>query len=328
MKRIVLMILLSLLAQPVLAERGTTGSGGGVETGIDFKSNILEALKTAKSLPEIKDLFDAEAIEKKITSGKIKVIVTDEPVYIIIDKIKQPSTASNDPDRGNIVVNEDRWEKIPYERVRQALALHEVLSVEKIEKSAVYHISSRYLNHFGYSLSDLSKNWANISRIVSCDDKDDRHFSVIQDDDDIYQVNLRSTTAPMLDGDPIGRSVRELAKTVGLDRWSLVVGVKMSTDDCHDINRRDSAFLECGGTGLSQYAKPGFRNKIDFVLVTGELVKSPVNFKFHTERLQVKDVRSTSKYVSIQIQNISDAKREFCLGCYGFNIMVGAESCK
>jgi hypothetical protein len=54
--------------------------------------------------------------------------------------------AVNVPEEPTVYIDKIKWNAIVREEIRQSLALHEVLSLMKVEKNGDYHISARLKN--------------------------------------------------------------------------------------------------------------------------------------------------------------------------------------
>ncbi|MGZ6290432.1 MAG: hypothetical protein ACXWQO_19745, partial [Bdellovibrionota bacterium] len=74
---------------------------------------------------------------------KTQIMVVDEELTAIKGKIKQKSAAVNFVSPNRILINRKAWNAINDAKVRQSLALHEVLSLAGIEETGVYNVVSR-----------------------------------------------------------------------------------------------------------------------------------------------------------------------------------------
>ena len=129
---------------------GNEGGGGGADVGLEFSTYVHSAISTfAQS-----GLADAtaERIHRLNAFAAImKVISTERELTAKIGDLDQPSVALNTPTRLMIEVNSDKWERVSDERVRLALALHEIESLAQEESTGDYHISNLYLASLGFS---------------------------------------------------------------------------------------------------------------------------------------------------------------------------------
>ena len=128
---------------------GGSDSGGGNDIALVFtskaklaiegfaKSNLPEA--TPSRIRQLKDKFEL-----------LNVSVATEKLTTIGSGCNQIVVAKNFPSENRIVLNGFEWNKITDERVRQSLALHELESLLREEKSCDYHISGKFLASMAY----------------------------------------------------------------------------------------------------------------------------------------------------------------------------------
>ncbi|MGZ3796229.1 MAG: hypothetical protein ACXVB1_07690 [Pseudobdellovibrionaceae bacterium] len=125
------------------ADGGSVGNGGD-PIGLDFLQNankvIEDVLAEIHLYPEIKN------IDLRATIKEIKVIVTDETIWVTINGQKQISTAVNYSDTKTVLINRTLWNKIPTREQKLSLVFHEVLGLVRIESSGDYSVSKRYLS--------------------------------------------------------------------------------------------------------------------------------------------------------------------------------------
>lgn len=141
-------ILLSLLVGSLTSAARTHDGGsvgnGGDPIGLDFLQNankvIEDVLGEIHLYPEIKN------VDLRATLKDIKVIVTDETIWVSIKGQKQISTAVNYPDTRTVILNRNLWNKIPTREQKLSLVFHEILGLVRLETSGDYSISKRYLN--------------------------------------------------------------------------------------------------------------------------------------------------------------------------------------
>lgn len=136
-------ILLSLLVGSLASAGGSVGNGGD-PIGLDFLQDankvVEDVLGEIQLYPEIKN------IDLRATLKDIKVIVTDETIWVRIGGRKQISTAVNYPDTRTVILNRNLWHKIPTREQKLSLVFHELLGLVRLETSGDYSISKRYLN--------------------------------------------------------------------------------------------------------------------------------------------------------------------------------------
>ncbi|MNK83966.1 hypothetical protein D3C87_1038030 [compost metagenome] len=76
----------------------------------------------------------------------VDVIVINEPLDVEAQLFSQDSAAVNFPDANSVVVSLSRWQALRgQEDVKEGIALHELLSLKKIEATGNYRYSARYL---------------------------------------------------------------------------------------------------------------------------------------------------------------------------------------
>jgi len=123
-------------------------TGGGDEIGLEFRNAFATALRAVKD-GTVKGSFSAEALEKAASTAH--VLVVEEPLSVSFAGTKQDSVAVNIPAEALIKVNRFRWSGLKAEKLKEAVALHEVLSLIGVERTGYYEISARYLEQAGLS---------------------------------------------------------------------------------------------------------------------------------------------------------------------------------
>lgn len=136
---------------------GNSGGGGGDEIGLDFQRTALQAVSGLRSkLPElyatVKDL-DLEAV-----ISSMDVVVVNEDIDVEAAAFIQNSVAVNFPDSLMIVLNRGRWLSVRDQGLREGIALHEVLSLAKVESTANYPVSAKYATTVGSSAENLTNS--------------------------------------------------------------------------------------------------------------------------------------------------------------------------
>lgn len=144
--RWVLFLSVSLLALNVNATGGggSEAGNGGDEVSLQFEG----AFK--KSLVEMKkrnDPFFKEVLNISFSQRlpALKIMTVEEPLDVTVNGVTQECTAMSFPANQLIKVNRTRWGDISTSAIREALALHEVLSLLGMEGTGNYKFSSRYL---------------------------------------------------------------------------------------------------------------------------------------------------------------------------------------
>ena len=80
--------------------------------------------------------------------GEARILVSEEPLLVPAAEGTQESVAVNEPATRTIWIHRARWEKAALPRLRQAIALHEALSLVGLEGTGRYPISAPFLNRF------------------------------------------------------------------------------------------------------------------------------------------------------------------------------------
>lgn len=127
---------------------------GGDDLGVEFQSSFETSLSVIKAqLPLVyKQIahIDFNDLEKNT-----KVLVVDDSLNVQFKDIVQNSVAINIPDTQEIFINRERWNKIFDPPIKQAIALHEYLSLKGLEQTGIYTISSQFLTLFGLSADNV-----------------------------------------------------------------------------------------------------------------------------------------------------------------------------
>lgn len=158
LKSFICMICLFGLTQNALAWKET---GGGDEVGIEFQSSFAKALREIQN-GTLKGHIDPDLLSA--TALKTSVIVVDEALRVTAQGITQDSIATNDPARNLIKINRARWKAIRDPRTKEAIALHEVLSLVGLERTGLYEYSGLYASERGLSPWEVSGERENASR--------------------------------------------------------------------------------------------------------------------------------------------------------------------
>jgi hypothetical protein len=144
-----LMIALMAVALPVHAGPRTIGNGGD-EIGLEFEGAARTAAENTKKY--LKPLLGSslQIDWSKALSG-LTILVVDEPLFVESGSVKQESVAVNYPGTRTIKINRKRWKEISGLRIKEGIALHEILSLEGLEATGRYPYSAIYLSYFGYA---------------------------------------------------------------------------------------------------------------------------------------------------------------------------------
>jgi len=116
--------------------------GGGDDTPIEFLKFFHQAFYEIRDhQPDLYAKISSVDWENYVES--VPVYSTEEPIRVKAGEGLQDSVADNGD--GNIRVNSYRWKRVSHDCIRQAIALHEVLSTKQIEGTGLYPVSSVYL---------------------------------------------------------------------------------------------------------------------------------------------------------------------------------------
>lgn len=125
---------------------------GGNEIALDFARSAKTVLAIyggeLKTYVQLKNKDLGKMLEKT------KLLVSSTPLTVELQGINQEVTAINFKNPSTILINEKRWLNIKEEAIKEALALHELLSLVGIEKTGVYFISKNYLVKNGIHCAD------------------------------------------------------------------------------------------------------------------------------------------------------------------------------
>ncbi|RZA09913.1 MAG: hypothetical protein EOP11_00120 [Proteobacteria bacterium] len=124
---------LSLAADPVVA---------------DFEAAFARAESAILSeMPDLQNEIPLSRLSELLRSARIEG--TEEVLLVTAGEGEQESVAVNEPANRFILINRARWAAIASEHVKEAVALHEALSLAGLESTGAYPFSARYLAKFG-----------------------------------------------------------------------------------------------------------------------------------------------------------------------------------
>jgi hypothetical protein len=147
MKQALLLAILSFACLPAFGREGVTVRGGGDDTAFEFTNAFHAAMnEIAKSFPDLAGLVAPAAPEELLP--KVNIFVEEQPLLVPAGEGTQESVAVNEPATARIWVNRARWRNVGHTRIREAIALHEVLSLAGLEGTGRYPVSAAYLAKF------------------------------------------------------------------------------------------------------------------------------------------------------------------------------------
>ncbi|MBO9668698.1 MAG: hypothetical protein J7501_18005, partial [Bdellovibrio sp.] len=124
-------------AAPNRIIRGNEGAYGGDDVGLEFKALGEEAFREIwRQRTDLQALFDVEKAATVLEN--VLVLAVDDDLQLAVDGAIQQVVAVNYPDVNRILVSAPRWKKINDTRAKQALVLHEVLSIMGLETTGLY----------------------------------------------------------------------------------------------------------------------------------------------------------------------------------------------
>ena len=174
MKHFFALVLITFSFSSALAE-GFSVRGGGDEAGLEFTNAYSFALEEIhKNYPDLAAKLAAYQLDGIL--DEVKIFVDDKPLHVDAGDGQQESVAVNEPATMRIWINRLRWNATTHPRIRQAIALHEVLSLRGVEGTGRYGISGAYLAKFNLRNDSIVfilgqdpslPNWK--SRSMSCE---------------------------------------------------------------------------------------------------------------------------------------------------------------
>lgn len=103
--------------------------------------------KIARELPEL--AVELAPLRLHDVAKQATVEGTDEILVVEAADGSQESVAVNEPAARRVLVNRARWANVASDLVKEAVALHEILSLAGAERTGAYPLSARYLEKFG-----------------------------------------------------------------------------------------------------------------------------------------------------------------------------------
>jgi hypothetical protein len=137
-----LILFFGLILTEKFAFAGRETGNGGDPVAIDFLNRAYEAIykvnNASEKFPEVSSLDLATLLDKT------KIYVVDEDLIVNKDNVQQKSAAKNYFNPNRILINRASWNNISSPRLKESLALHELLSLKGVEETGVYSVVSRY----------------------------------------------------------------------------------------------------------------------------------------------------------------------------------------
>lgn len=141
--------------------RGNEGAHGGDEVAADFSQSFVRALDNLRQQqPKIYKTLVKRNLESLLNETHIMVV--ERLLRVTVGSTEQDSVAINYPKDKIVLINRARWSRIHNRHLKEAIALHELLSIRGLEKSGRYGISARYLEMFNLKTSSLLTGVVNL----------------------------------------------------------------------------------------------------------------------------------------------------------------------
>lgn len=134
-----------LIAQTAFAD-WYVGNGGNPDA-LDFLKNAQTAIAAVQSDPI--RYPQVENLDLDILLDDSQLLVSESPLYINEDNVRQEVAAINFRNPNTIVLARDLWRSIQDPSIKKALALHEVLGLAGVEDTGQYFVSEKYLASLG-----------------------------------------------------------------------------------------------------------------------------------------------------------------------------------
>ena len=134
--------------------QGGVNGGGGDDVALEFQQALVAAAETAKSQPELMQVLKKNNILGN--AAKAHIVIVDDALDVKVRDLIQSSVAVNIPSEQRILINRQRWNGIKDEKIENAIALHEALSLKKLEQTGYYPYTTQYLQLVGESESSLT----------------------------------------------------------------------------------------------------------------------------------------------------------------------------
>jgi hypothetical protein len=126
------------------AASGTSIRGGGDEDGLAFQSAYLFALNDIRL--NYKELYEQIAPSGVYrTAFEARIYVFDGPLFLDDKTRDQSLLAINDPAEISIALSRLRWRELTDTNLRRGMALHEILSLVRLEGTGQYPYSATYM---------------------------------------------------------------------------------------------------------------------------------------------------------------------------------------
>lgn len=210
-----LAIVVPALALPVRQE-GFGVRGGGDEIALEFFMSAQKAIEDVGVLDaEMAAVFKRLRVTDSLSA--MSVVVVTYPLFVATDEERQESIAVNEPSASRVLVNRARWRDLSDERIRRAIALHEVLSLAGLESTGDYGYTKRYLGRLGLSRMSLQPSGLGFVSYVDCVNPTLASLQARVGFDRTLSVEARALSKTAMD------FMTQVATSAGLNpRWPIV----------------------------------------------------------------------------------------------------------
>jgi hypothetical protein len=145
MKRLILTLTIAFAG--ITAQAQDKIGNGGDETALEFNQAFSTAIRNINDkLPDLAKFINTSKLNEVI--AKATVLTTDGQLPVSLNGTPQSSIATNDPKIQQILIQRARWNELGDSHIKEALALHEVLSLAGLESTGQYPYSGMYLTLF------------------------------------------------------------------------------------------------------------------------------------------------------------------------------------
>ncbi|RZA09912.1 MAG: hypothetical protein EOP11_00115 [Proteobacteria bacterium] len=143
----ILLIIFSLTSASAFSREGVTVRGGGDETALEFTNAFHAAVQEIEKRggPLRAEI---ETSELAALLPKVSFFVEDRPILLATAGGTVEAVAVSAPASLTIKLNRARWRQVAHTRIREAIALHEILTLAGSEGPGRYQISAAYLAWF------------------------------------------------------------------------------------------------------------------------------------------------------------------------------------
>jgi hypothetical protein len=135
-------------------KKGPGDTGGGDEVGLEFQASLRSSVREIREGKGRgrKEFEEIVRLDWHKSLRGIKILTTNRRLFVTSNGVKQEVVAINSRQKRIVEVNRARWKALANVRFKEAIALHEVLSLLGLEDTGLYPYSGLYLSLlFGYA---------------------------------------------------------------------------------------------------------------------------------------------------------------------------------